>query len=220
MAEVGYLTCVRAPGTSTAMTFEPMTNTSGNIFQITDTLRRVLDHAVTPTFEDTGESPQDIPASDILSIDYLFGIVTFATSKTGPVVVRTGNYMPMSDIAGANSYQLNQVGDVLDDTSFDVTRVNGGNRTRILGIRDVNVSVARWDQGTQEFFDALNNRTILMIEVRPGGAGETARGWFVTESENHAGDVSGLESADLSFQLDEVIAANGTDKISFSWGTA
>lgn len=220
MSEVGYLTCVRAPGTSTAFAEEPMTNTSGNIYQITDSLRRILDTTVTPTFEDEGESPQDIPAADILSIDYLFGIVEFATPKSGPVVVKTGNYFPMVDIAGANSYQLNQVGDVLDDTSFDRTRVNGGSRTRILGIRDVNISVARWDQGTQEFFDALNNRSILMIEVQPGGVGDTARGWYVTETENHTGDVSGLESADLSFQLDEVIAANGTDKISFSWGTA
>ena len=85
MAEVGYLTCVRASGTSTAMTFEPMTNTSGNIFQITDTLRRVLDHAVTPTFEDTGESPQDISVGYLGHVpgSYLL-LELFLLNRDGP----------------------------------------------------------------------------------------------------------------------------------------
>ena len=212
MSLPGYLTTVKLGGTPVALSAEPMTNTSGNIFQITDTTRRVLDRNVVPTFEDEGESPQDIPAADVLSISYIFGTVTFATSKTGPVVVKTGNYVPLTDIAGAHSYNLNHGGDVLDSTEFGLAN-NNGMRQRVLGLRDVSLSVDRWDQvGSQTFFDALNNRTPLFIEVKPGDGGQVARGWFVAEAENHGGDISALEAGDLTFQLD------GDARASYDWG--
>jgi hypothetical protein len=112
--------------------------------------------------------------------------------------------MPTVDIAGANNYTLNHGGDVLPNSSFDVTRVNGGHVTRILGIRDVSLSIAKWDAVTDTFFfTALNNRTPIVIDIQPGGAGNPIfRGWFVTESQNRQGDVSSLEGSDLSFQLD------------------
>lgn len=212
MALAGYLTTVKASGTSTAMADEAMTNTTGFSYQMNDLTKRVWDRDVVPTFEDLGESPQVILAADVLSIDYLFGVVTFASAKTEPVVLKTGNFMPMTTIAGAHSYNLGQGGDVLDDTEFGLANNNGA-RQRILGIRDVSLSVSRWDQVTKTFFNALNNRTPLMIEVRPGGSGDVARGWYVPEAEDHSGDVSSLEAADLSFQLD------GNVRSSFNWGT-
>ncbi len=213
MALAGYLTTVKASGTSTAMADEAMTNTAGFAYQLNDLTKRVWDRSIVPTFEDLGESPQAIAASDIVSIDYLFGIVTFLTAKTEPVVLKTGNFMPMTDVAGAHSYNLGQAGDVLDDTEFGLAN-NNGSRQRILGIRDVSLSVSRWDDVVgQKFFDALNNRTPLLMEVRPGGTGDVARGWYVPESEDHSGDVSSLEAADLSFQLD------GNIQSSFNWGT-
>ena len=48
MALAGYLTTVKLGGTPVALSAEPMTNTSGNIFQITDATRRVLDRDVVP----------------------------------------------------------------------------------------------------------------------------------------------------------------------------
>lgn len=212
-AVAGYLTTVKLAGTPTALSDEAMTNTSGNEYQVTDTTRRVLDRDTVPTFEDTGVSPQAIDASDITSIDYVFGKVVFATSKTGPVVVKTGNYLPLTNVAGSHSYGLNLGGDVLDDTDYPTANANNGQRSRILGIRDVSLTIARWDQGTSEFYTALQNRTPLLIEVRPGGAGDFARGWYVPESEDRSGDVSSLESADLSFQLDGSLTAD------FGWGT-
>ncbi len=216
----GYLTTVKRGGTPTALADEPMTEIGGSpndTFQVTDTTRRILDRTVVPTFEDTGVSPQDIPVSDVLTIDYLFGIVTFVTGKIGPVVVKTGNFIPLQFIAGAHSYNLNQAGDVLDDTTFEKAEANNGKRTRILGIRDVSLSVDRWWEATTFFFDALNNRTPILIQVAPGinsgQAGlEVARGWYVPEAENHDGDVSSLESANTSFQID------GDAKASFNWG--
>jgi len=208
MGTQGYLTTVKKGGTPTALTNEPMTNLSGNTYQITDASRRILDRDVVPVFGDQGGSPTNIHPSDIASIDYLFGIVTFNTAKVEPVVVVSGNYMPMSDIAGANNYTLNHAGDVLDDTAYDNTSGNAY-RSRVLGLRDVSLSVDRWDQLTQEFFTAINDRTPLIIEVQPGGAGNPlARGWFVPESETHEGDVSSLEAANLVFQVDGDVTAD------------
>ncbi len=77
----------------------------------------------------------------------------------------------------------------------------------------MSLSVDRWDQvGSQTFFDALNDRTPLFIEVRPGDGSQVARGWFVAETENHQGDISALEAGDLTFQLE------GDPTASYDWG--
>jgi hypothetical protein len=202
MGLAGYNTIVKRGGTSTAMSDEPMTLVSGSIYQLNDTAKRIFDRTVVPTFEDDGVSPQ----SDltVTAIDYMFGRVTLSAPAAGNVTLKTGNFIPTVDIAGANNYSLNHGGDVLPDSSFDKTRLNGGNVTRILGIRDVSVSISKWDVVTDSFFfTALNSRTPVVIDIQPGGSGNPIfRGWFVTESQNRQGDISSLESSDLSFQLE------------------
>jgi len=199
----GYLATVKRGGTPTAMSGEAMTLVSGNTYQIDDLTKRIWDPTATFVFSDGGGgSPQTLDASDILSIDYLFGAVTFTSAKTGPIEVESGTFIPVVFISGAHSYNLNQGGDVLDDTDFELAQGNNGRRTRILGLRDVSVTTARHWQPTDVFKDAINNRTRVLIEVIPGGGTIIARGWFVTESEEHTGDVAALEAGNLAWQLD------------------
>lgn len=208
---VGYNTLIKTGGTSTAMTDEATTNTAGDTWRINDTAKRVWDPAVALTFEDNLVA---IDAGDILSIDRLFGTVTFTATKTGPITVATGNYIPLINVATAKGYSLNMVADVLDDTDFIRAQANGGFRTRLLGIQDVVANISRWESADTIFFDALNNRTRILIDISPGGNNShVARGWYKTEAENRSGSISELEASELVFQLD------GEPEAAFSWGT-
>ena len=205
MSTAGYNTTIKKSGTSTALTNEAMANTSGFTYQITDTSRRVLDRTIVPTFKDNG-SP--VASSDIASIDYLFGTVTFLTSKTEPVVMATGSYVPLADILGAYSHSLSLSRTLLDDSSYDKTSVNGGIRTYITGLADGQLTVSRWENLDNTYYNALQNRTPLLIEVHAGGSGDKFRGWFVCESEVHSGAVADQEQQELTFQLDSRYEVN------------
>ena len=213
MGVASYLSVVKKSGTATAMTSQAMSTNStvANTFQVGSTARRIWDRLTTPTFRDGGST---IAASDVTSIDYLFGKVTFATTKASVTV--SGNYLPVTNIAGANSYTLNQSRDIPDNTDFSST---GWRYRTCPALWDVNVAMTRFSKiGSTnpelDFVSAINTGTPLVVEIRPGGGSNiTARGFFVVESENQSGDVASLETADLSFQLD------GNADAAFSWGT-
>lgn len=205
MSVAGYSTLVKLAGATTAMTDQATTNTSGDFWQITDVTRRVLDRDVLPTFEDNAVP---ISAADIASIDYLFGIVEFTASKTGPITFATGSFVPLTAVAGANAFTLNQSVDALDDTEF----AGDGSRSRIYGLKDVALSLTRILAIEATFVDAINDRTPVMVDVQPGGSGPIARGWYVAESQAASGDIGSLEQTELSFQLD------GDTEAVFAWG--
>lgn len=195
----GYLAVVKVGGTPVSIVDgEDMNNVSGNIWRITDKAKRILDPETIPTFD---ESASPIAGGDIVSIDYLFGTVTFGTSKTD-VTVNSGKYVPMTVAAGAKGYQLNLGGDLLDDTDFANAQASGGYRSRLYGLRDVSITLNRIDALDDVWYDIITGRTRAMVEIRPGGSETNIfRGWFAAESESPSGDVDGLEVADVTLQL-------------------
>ena len=202
---VGHAATVKKSGTSTVFTGEAFTLVSGNTYQITDAAKRVWDRTASFTFYGNSIA---IPSSQISSIDYLNGKVTFSSSQTTPITA-DGKYMPMTSVAGANSFELAINNTILDDTDFDIT---DNYRSSMYGLSDVSVTLRRFAQATNEFFTALTNGDYLVIEIDPAGTGTSiARGWFVVESSNQSGSVDELETLELSFRLDN------TNDVAFSW---
>ena len=195
MGKASYNTKVKISGVSTAMTSQAMTVVTGNTYQINSTARRVWNPNGSFAFTNLGST---IAASNIVSIDYLFGKVTFATSKT-TVVLASGTYLPVANIIGANSYTLNLSRAVLDDTDFTST---GWVSRGTVGLLDAKVSLSRWEDLDVDYFDILNDETKVVLDLAPGGESLLARGFFKLESDNLSGDVAGLEAAELAFVLD------------------
>jgi hypothetical protein len=164
------------------------------------------DRTVVPTFASSAGST--ISSTAITSINYLHGKVTFGSTQGTSPTARSGTYIPLTTVGGGFSYTLTQAHDDLDDTDFDVT---DGYRSHKLGLKDIQVSVNRWYANDLTFFNAVNGRTPVVIEVQPGGAGEYARGYFHTLSENVSGDVSALEQSDLEFVVD------GSTTATYAW---
>jgi len=133
-------------------------------------------------------------------------LVRFSTEIAAAPTVASLKKLP------ATSATLNHGGDVLDDT--DMLTMTGdadfGFRSRILGLRDMSISATlNWTPGNADLItvrDAWLNRTRLTYQYIPGGT--VANGFqFVgyVETLNLSGDVSGLETAELSIQADSAI---------------
>jgi len=119
MSYAGYATSVMMTGTSTAMTDDAMKLVSGKTYKIVATAKRVWDRTQTITVKDNTVA---VSASNILSIDYLFGQVTFVSGYTvsGAITV-SGKYLPMAAVAGSHAYTLNTARELLDDTDHTST---------------------------------------------------------------------------------------------------
>ncbi len=189
----GYNASIKKSGTSTAFTDEATTNTAGNTWQISDSVKEVWNRNTLPTFKDNTVS---IPSGDIQSIDYLYGKVTFTGSKTGPITV-SGDYMPMAEVAGAKDASLNRTSAILDDTDTG----NTGYHTKVSGLHDASVTLGRFDDITHTFTDILNNRTPIVIEIAPT-TNKSYRGWFISESSGQNLDLNALIDESITFQLD------------------
>ena len=123
----GYNAKLYKPGTSTALTTEPMTLVSGKTYEITNAAKRVINRTFSPinVFDNAVNAN-----AEVLNFDYLFGRVTFKASYTviGPVTI-TGQYYPMVQLAKANSFSLTQSADAVDTTDFETAQGNSGYRT-------------------------------------------------------------------------------------------
>lgn len=224
MGIVGYNTVLRRTGDETVFTEETMSTVAGSTlpagrhWQIADSTKQVFVRTATFVFGET--TATTIANSDVTDINMLFGKVIFAT--THPTVVASGQFFPMSVVAGGHSYTLTQQTDVLDDTDYTST----GFRSKTLGLQTVELSITRWDSLELDFVHDLMGRSTstgstlparaaripVVAECQPGGGSNPiARGYFVTEAENRSGDVSALETADVSLQLD------GNPEASFRW---
>ncbi len=112
---------------STSMTLEPMTLIGGDVWQITDPTRRVLDPDATFTVDD----------GTITAIDYLFGKFTITGISTPPPAI-TGSFIPedvsLNDDVMGVSVSLSRT--VLDSTPFNL----GGDRRKLLGLNDSTIT--------------------------------------------------------------------------------
>lgn len=189
----GYVFKIKKSGTSTAITSEAMSNTTGNTFQIDDTAKNVFDRTVIPVFYDTGVA---IPSGDILSIDYLYGKVTFNSAPSGAVTV-DANYLPLADIAGAKECSIDRTCAIY--TSTDTSNV--GFQTKTYGIKDVSISASRFDDVSHDFTTIMENRDVVVIEVAPD-TNKSYRGFFVISDSDASLDINALLEETLNFELD------------------
>ena len=207
MSVPGYQISINKTGTPTASTGNAFSthSTLANTYRISSTSRRIWDRTVTPSFRSSNSA---IPAGSVSNVDYLFGIVTFASTFAGPI---TGDitYLPLSAVAGANQFTLNLNRELLEDTDFTST----GWRSRNVGLQDATLSIESWTQLDNAFFDRITKSSVsevVVVEVQHdnGSPSRTSRGFFLTNTDNFGGAVAELETESLEFMLDGSTAAD------------
>jgi hypothetical protein len=169
-----------------------MTVVTGNTYQIDTDSKQVWNRLSTFTFY---EDSVEISSSDISSIDYLFGKVTFSTSKTGSITV-DGDYLPTSLIAGGYEATMNRTNQLFTSTD----QSNAGFETKETGIKDVNITVSRFDDLSGDFVTILNSGTPIVVEFAPVST-KVYRGWFILSGKDQTIDVNALIEDTLTFDL-------------------
>lgn len=210
----GYKAKIKTSGTPTALTDAATTNTSGKTYQITDATRRILDRSTAVTVE-AGGSP--VAASNIESIDYLFGSVTFISSYTpaGAVTI-SGMYLPTADIGTVQSFTLTQSTATIDNTDFATAQSNGGFRVFVPGLRTVSMDLTGFYDLSNGFSAALLARNEVIIEINPDGSGlSVARGFFKPGTHTQSGDVGALEQETITYTLN--VPSNDLLQYAFTW---
>jgi hypothetical protein len=197
----GYLATIMKQGTPTAMTDEAMSVVTGKTYQVTTAGKRMFDRNAALTFKH--DSGTTIAASDIESVNYLFGRVTFVSgfTPTGSVTV-TGNYLPLAAVGCANEFTLNQTANANDVTCMDTAQANNGHRIYEYGLKTVSLDLTGIYKTANGFLDLLKSRAELIIEVNPDGNDKAvARGYFKPSTTGQSGDVGDVEEETITFNL-------------------
>lgn len=201
----GYVVKVMSGGTPVSTTSEATTLVSGKTYQVTDVAKRNISYAGAVVVNDDG-SP--VATSDILSIDYLQGMVTFVASYTPAAAITLDyDYVPTAVIGKARSYQLTQQQAEIDNTDYATALANDGWRTHEGGLKTVNIEIGNIWNAANDFVDILANRAQVFIEVSPnntlaGGTSEIAyKGFFKYQTQGQSGNVGALEEESLTLNL-------------------
>lgn len=211
----GYQTKILQSGTATSMTAEAMSVVSGKTYQVTAATKRMFDRANAIVVYDNAVDHTD----DVISIDYLFGRITFASgyTPTGPITV-DAYYFPTSVLGCANEFTLTQTAQANDVTCMDTAQGNNGHRVFDYGLKTVSLELNGIFKAANGLLDLLIARSEVIIEVDVGGNGKTvARGFFKPVSTSQSGDVGDLESESVTFNLAVPDDATGLIPYPFSW---
>lgn len=196
----GYVAKILKSGSPTTMTAEAMSLVSGKTYKVAAASKQMFDrNAATFNVFDNAVNKN----SEIESVDYLFGQVTFKSSYTvtGPVTVTT-DYLPTTVVGCANEFTLTQQAQANDNTCMDTAQGNDGFRTFEYGLKTVSLELNGIYKAANGFLDLLRDRTELIIEVNPDGNSKAvARGYFKATTTGQSGDVGDLEEETITFNL-------------------
>ena len=188
------------------MTAEATTLVTGKTYRITNAAKRMLDPTVAVVVDDSG-SP--VSASDILSIDYLHGIVTFDPSYTvsGAVTV-DANYIPLSEIAAVYNASFSTNIMPLDNTVYEDTAVS-----RKAGLKDISGSFSSYDEGATAISSLLAAGTVLYLTWMQTGSAtaDHMRARVLLESEDVSVAVDGLVESTYNFTGASIKSVEGRD---------
>lgn len=199
---VGYQATIKKIGSPTVAAGEAFTLVSGKTYQINNVAKRVWDRTYASfKVKDNGVDH----TVDVVSVDYLFGKVTFASTYTviGPVTADV-TYFPMTAIAAFTGFTLTQTVEPIKDTDIPTLQANGGYDTHSPGLKTVSLDLPSVFSATNAWPAALAARTEYIVEINPDGLGDTgtlARGFFRLMTERQSGAVGALEEESLTFVL-------------------
>jgi hypothetical protein len=223
MPYAGWAGTIKVSGTPTAFTNEATTALGGNVFQITNSVRRIVDPATAITVKDNGVT---VPATSY-TFDYLYGKVRGYAASPGPITV-DGSYLPLLTVADAVSAAINQMRELLETTSFDSAAAASGARRFLAGLKGADgeleiVDVADTDldggAGTVVLATLMDAGTPKLLEVGLGNSGAFWRGWILLEGLARVQNVKELPKTTVRWRACGIVGAGQTEAAYFGVGS-
>jgi hypothetical protein len=225
-ALAGYQASLKLGGTPVDMTNEEVTSIGGEgeyVYRITDATKRVLDPA-TAVVVYHGATPYN--SADILSIDYVLGVVTVdPNAYTEGTHTVSAKYVPLFAVAQGTAVEVVPPQRVMAESTIfgDAAR-----RAQAVSWR-CSISLSHLDAWSDQydtdyavtFWDAISAGEPVFCELKIGTtAGQYVRGWFTLDASARAD--SGPSLVGNKLNLDGVIRAcvgRTTDQALFSVAT-
>lgn len=200
MAVAGYNVVLNFSkiGTPTAFSSESMSSVTGITkgYKIDSTSKDIWNQDATTTIYDNGSPVSD---SNIDYIDYLFGVVKFidSYSVTGSITADGEYYATMSVLTNAHDHTFSLTNNVLDVTDY----TTDGYKTRINGIKEVNLDVSRFYTGSLDNLeDIVLDKETIVLEFKPNSSSNLVfRGFFIAESEDLSASIDDIEDVSFTF---------------------
>jgi hypothetical protein len=191
-------------------------------YQLTNTADRILDPTVPVVVKDNGVDH----TANVVNIDYLFGIVTFAAGYvvTGPVTI-DGAFLTLMPVPGAFDAKLSRKNEMLEATQY---AQGDAQKRRQCGHMDCSIALKSYATGLEDFNSGIAGvqtihalaaaGTPLLIQFDPDGLNQYVhRGWYVLDTDDNQVQQNALAEYDFTGQC----AAQGPNSISragFGWG--
>lgn len=214
VVNAGYNSTLKMIGTTTVTTAEPFSLVSGKTYQVVNTAKRIIDPAVAVVIKDNGVA---VLAANILSIDYLFGKVTFVASYTPTTPITADySYLPVVAIAEARNFKLAVKNKLLDKTSMD----SAGIKQRAKGVKEATGSFGSLTMltatvGAGTLLSLTTARTTMLLEMNLG-VGNKFRVWTYIESQEVTLKPDAIIESGFSWTSMAKNAA--ASEASFGWG--
>lgn len=199
----GFKASVKRASTPVATTGEAMSLATGDFiadhtFVVDDTTKEIWDITSTITiYEDAVE----VPASDIVSIDPMFGRVTFVSARTGAITADF-SFMTTAEFGCANSISLTMNSEATDNSCFENVKAENGFSISEYGLKTVSAELSGFYRVSNDFFALLKSAETVILEFDFEGNGNSvARGVFRLQSTSQSGDVGAQEEYSATFSL-------------------
>lgn len=129
-------------------------------------------------------------------------------------IKKDGTEMP------AKSFELTQNADAIDISDLPRVQSNNGYLIQTPGLRTIELSVSGFYNRLGDFFNQLENRSLVTISIQPAGSTTNeATGDFVLPSFNWSGDVGPPENEELNFRLNVPYTPDSSGGNPFKWTT-
>lgn len=202
MATPGRLAKVMVAGEPVTMTNEATTaNAERTIYQVTNPARRCWSDApvTVQRSTDNGETWSTVPATQY-TLDRLFGRVIFAAAQSAGTQVRvSGEYLPLTVVAGAYAYSYTITANLQERAAFDDP--DDFMRRRQVGL-DASGSISRWYDADPLFAEAIEDEEPVILEFWSDKTGLAAdvRIRALVSQEGVNGEAAALLEEEVEFQ--------------------
>jgi hypothetical protein len=197
----GYVASVKASGTAVVMTGEATTSLGSQRYQVTNTIKRILDPGTALVVKDGG-SPI---AATGYTVNYLFGIVTLVSPPGGAVTI-DGAYLPTYTVGEVRGFSFTGSADLADVSTMGTQAIakfttlvdcSGNFNTLRIFNEDIDTGLG----GTQNVFTWLKSGTPKLLEVDFGSGTERyLRAWFLFADLEVAAAHDGVVEGTANFQ--------------------
>jgi hypothetical protein len=223
MPTPGYAASVYGFGDLVQLVGEPLSG-SGTTWQL-NTSQRAVDPVQSLSGAIVVKDNGVVVPSSQYTIDYLFGVVTFATSRTGPITLDGDVWENMYPALYIKEATFRVERDILDMS----TLLDGeGYKVKTVGLKSASGTITTLQMLPQSFSETTPYGTLFdagtpfLLEIRPSDIEGTQwfRAWVVFDTGEEKINPAALGETTLNWVSVPVTGTGRTDSATFGFGVA